>query len=210
MCKIFKSSEILLAIIIAIILNSCASSSYSERYGNNSINETPSEAPSDNEYLEDEINGPIVSATLEESEYIINKLSNVTGTNTKKEKFLHELVSFLNTPYHYGGQTRAGIDCSAFTQKVFKNSLNVTIPRTAREQYKTWQTFNDENELKFGDLIYFDTSTRYFPGHVGIYLDDNLFAHASSSHGVIVSSLSNDYYKSRFVGANRVKIKKQK
>lgn len=206
MHKNFKSREILLVIFITIIINSCASSSYSERYGNNSTNESPSI----NENLEDEIAEPIVTATLEESEYIINKLSNVTGTNTKKEKFLHELVSYLNTPYHYGGQTRAGIDCSAFTQKVFKNSLNVAIPRTAREQYKTWQIFNDKNELKFGDLIYFDTSIRYYPGHVGIYLDDNLFAHASSSHGVIVSSLSNDYYQSRFVGANRVKIKKQK
>lgn len=206
MQRIFKSSIPFLVVIVTIILNSCAASSYSERYGNNYTNETPSA----NENLEDEITEPIVSATIEESEYIINKLSSVTGINTKKEKFLHELVSFLNTPYEYGGQSRTGIDCSAFTQKVFKNSLNVSIPRTAREQYKTWQIFNDENKLKFGDLIYFDTSTRYFPGHVGIYLDDNLFAHASSSHGVIVSSLTNDYYRTRFVGANRVKIKKQK
>lgn len=206
MQRIFKSSKPLLVVIVTIILNSCAASSYSERYGNNDTDESLSA----NENLEDEITEPLVSASLEESEYIINKLSNVTGINTKKEKFLHELVSYLNTPYQYGGQSRTGIDCSAFTQKVFKNSLNVNIPRTAREQYKTWQIFNDENKLKFGDLIYFDTSTRYFPGHVGIYLDDNLFAHASSSHGVIVSSLTNDYYRTRFVGANRVKIKKQK
>ena len=67
--------------------------------------------------------------------------------------------------------------------------MNIKLPRTAREQYKEWQTFKDRDELKFGDLIYFNTSSRYYPGHVGIYLDDNLFAHASSSSGVIVSSL---------------------
>ena len=53
---------------------------------------------------------------------------------------------------------------------------------------KNGNTFSDTDELKFGDLIYFNTSSRYYPGHVGIYLDDNLFAHASSSSGVIVSS----------------------
>ncbi len=147
---------------------------------------------------------------IEETKSIIDKLKDVVGTNNKKEDFLLEIVSFLNTPYEYGGETRNGIDCSAFTQKVYGNSLNVYLPRTAREQYKTWQIFDDIDELKFGDLIYFNTSTRYFPGHVGIYLDDNLFAHASSSNGVIVSSLTNNYYSTRFVGANRVKTIKQK
>ena len=210
MQKIYKQIRIIFPVIITILINSCASSSYSERYGNSATNKSGSSTEEKIEIVEDEITEPLIRVTLEESEYIINKLSNITETNNKKEKFLHEVISYLNTPYYYGGQTRAGIDCSAFTQKVFKNSLNVSIPRTAREQYRTWQTFNDKSELKFGDLIYFDTSKRYFPGHVGIYLDDDLFAHASSSNGVIVSSLSSNYYQSRFVGANRVKITKQK
>ena len=140
-------------------------------------------------------------------ETILSKLRGATDSNRKKEKFLNEIISYLNTPYRYGGESRSGIDCSAFTQKVYSNSLSVTLPRTAREQYRTWSIFKDQDNLRFGDLIYFDTSSRYFPGHVGIYLDDNLFAHASSSKGVIVSSLNNSYYASRFVGANRVKIK---
>ena len=142
-----------------------------------------------------------------EAEEIITKLSGVTGTNRKKGKFLEEIVSYLNTPYRYGGESRSGIDCSAFTQKVFQNSLNVNLPRTAREEFKRSKTFQVKNELKFGDLVYFNTSKRYYPGHVGIYLDDDLFAHASSSKGVIVSSLNNIYYSSKFIGANRVKIK---
>lgn len=145
---------------------------------------------------------------INEAEYVFQRLSYITEDNVKKEKFLKEIINYLNTPYQYGGNSKEGIDCSAFTQNVFRNSLDIFIPRTAREQYKQWKVFDNENELKFGDLIYFDTSRKYFPGHVGIYLDDNLFAHASSSNGVIISSLENAYYSSKFVGANRVKIKK--
>ena len=202
---------ILLTILITtLFITSCSTSSYSERYGSADPNKNKINQQDSTEILEDDIASTIIRATDEEAKSIIDKLKDVVGTNNKKEDFLLEIVSFLNTPYQYGGETRNGIDCSAFTQKVYGNSLNVYLPRTAREQYKTWQIFDDTDELKFGDLIYFNTSTRYFPGHVGIYLDDNLFAHASSSSGVIVSSLTNDYYSTRFVGANRVKINKQK
>ena len=194
-------------IVIPIYLNSCTSSSYFERYGNTS---SSTSQPLSSSNVEDEHAIPPTNITLDEAESIINKLSNVTESNSKKEKFLIEIVSYLNTPYRYGGESRNGIDCSAFTQTVYNNSLNVSIPRTAREQYKAWKIFMSKDDLKFGDLIYFNTSKRYFPGHVGIYLDDNLFAHASSSKGVIVSSLENNYYSSKFVGANRIRTKQHK
>lgn len=200
---------LLIILITTLLINSCSSSSYSERYGRSEPNKNINQIDS-TETLEDDIASTLIPATDEEARSIIDKLKDVVGANNKKEDFLLEIVSFLNTPYQYGGETRDGIDCSAFTQKVYGNSLNVYLPRTAREQFKTWQIFDDMDELMFGDLIYFNTSSRYFPGHVGIYLDDNLFAHASSSNGVIVSSLKNDYYFTRFVGANRVKIYKQK
>lgn len=205
--------RIFLIFVIPIFVISCSSSSYYERYGSNSkhtknIKKTNTESESlSNVNIEDEIYKPPTNVTIREKELIIEKLSDVTNTNKKKQKFLEEIVSYLNTPYLYGGESRRGIDCSAFTQKVFRNSLEIKIPRTAREQYRTWEIFKNKNELKFGDLVYFNTSRRYFPGHVGIYLDNNLFAHASSSKGVIVSSLANSYYSSKFVGANRVKIK---
>ena len=208
MQTINKLFRILIILIIVLSINSCSSSSYSERYGRVESNKKKVTQETSDEILEDEIASPLIRATEDEANSIIEKLRSVVGSNNKKEDFLQEIVSFLNTPYKYGGNTKDGIDCSAFTQKIFGNSLNVYIPRTAREQYKTWQIFDDLGELKFGDLIYFNTSSRYFPGHVGIYLDDKYFAHASSSNGVIVSSLTNDYYSTRFVGANRVKVKK--
>jgi cell wall-associated NlpC family hydrolase len=212
MQKISIVFRLTILIVIPIFLNSCASSTYQERYGNtpSSKKSSTNNKSTSQTKVEDEITQPPSSVSSDESQSILDKLNKVIETNKKKEKFLIEIVGYLNTPYRYGGKSRNGIDCSAFTQNVYKNSLNVNIPRTAREQYRTWTIFKSKADLKFGDLIYFNTSRRYFPGHVGIYLDDNLFAHASSSKGVIVSSLENDYYSSKFVGANRITIKQHK
>jgi cell wall-associated NlpC family hydrolase len=133
----------------------------------------------------------------------IDKIKSFNVALTEREKVLFEVIKFLDTPYKYGGSTSKGIDCSAFTKQVFENSLSLQIPRSAREQY----SFGDKilnDELKFGDLVFFNTTKRSFPGHVGIYLGDDQFAHASRSLGVTVSSLSDPYYKKRFVGARRV------
>lgn len=199
---LYEVLKFLLITTLPIILNSCSSSSYYERYGDFDLKN-----PNTNEKYEDEILPPPSAVSTYEKDFILEKLSRITDSSKKKEKFLSEIIGYLNTPYRYGGNSRTGIDCSAFTQSVYRNSLNVSLPRTAREQYRAWQTFEDRDELKFGDLIYFNTSRIYYPGHVGIYLDDDLFAHASSSKGVIISSLENNYYSNRFIGANRVTIK---
>jgi lipoprotein Spr len=204
MQKTYKVFKKFILILVPFYLVSCSSSSYYERYGTYTA-PNPSYIPSE---VEDETSDPQITVANEEAKSILDKLSEVTESNTKKEKFLNEIISYLNTPYRYGGTTRKGIDCSAFTQKVYGNSMNIKLPRTAREQYKEWRSFRGRDELRFGDLIYFNTSSRYYPGHVGIYLDDNLFAHASSSSGVIISSLENEYYETKFIGANRVIIKK--
>jgi len=132
---------------------------------------------------------------------------NNTFTNTNRsdrEKMLMEILKFVNTPYQYGGNTKSGIDCSAFTQRVFKNSLLLKLNRSAREQYKQGETISNIEELNFGDLVFFDTQTNVKPGHVGIYIGDNLFAHASSKKGVTISSLSHTYYHNRFMGGRRI------
>jgi cell wall-associated NlpC family hydrolase len=199
---LYEVFKVLIFIVVPIFINSCSSSSYYERYRDFDLSN-----PDTDEKYEDEILYQPTNVSVNEKEFIINKLSRVTNSSKKKEKFLSEIISYLNTPYRYGGNSRSGIDCSAFTQTVYRNSLDVSLPRTAREQYRKWKTFDDRDKLKFGDLVYFNTSRIYYPGHVGIYLDDDLFAHASSSKGVIVSSLANDYYSNKFIGANRVTIK---
>ena len=132
------------------------------------------------------------------------KSGDVTSENsTPKEKMLMEMLKYINTPYKYGGTTSSGIDCSAFTQLIFRKSLSIKLDRTAREQYHEGQGVDDINDLEFGDLVFFNTSRREKPGHVGIYIGDHLFVHAARS-GVTVSSLDMDYYAKRFMGGRRI------
>lgn len=120
------------------------------------------------------------------------------------EKVIMEIIKYLNTPYKYGGNSSKGIDCSAFTQTVFNNSLNIALLRSAREQYTRGEVIGGRDNLKFGDLVFFDTRRRVKPGHVGIFLGDNLFAHASRKLGVTISSLNEDYYSKRYMGGRRM------
>jgi hypothetical protein len=123
--------------------------------------------------------------------------------STVREKTLMEIIKYLNTPYKFGGNSTKGIDCSAFTQTVYSNAASLNLLRTARDQY-TQGISIEKTELQFGDLVFFNTRRRVRPGHVGIYIGDNLFAHASSKHGVIVSSLDHQYYLKTYMGARRL------
>jgi cell wall-associated NlpC family hydrolase len=133
-----------------------------------------------------------------------NDSKNLPSNNSIKEKMLMEIIKYLDTPYKYGGNSKNGIDCSAFTQAIFQNTFSVILLRSARDQYTQGFVIDDREKLQFGDLIFFNTRRRVRPGHVGIYIGDNLFAHSSSKNGVIVSSLDLDYYSQRFMGGRRI------
>jgi len=141
---------------------------------------------------------------------VMNKInsSDYTDINavhgTVKERMLMEIIKYLNTPYKFGGTTKDGIDCSSFTQTIFKNVLSMSLLRTAREQFTQGLEVGSKNDLQFGDLIFFNTRRRVRPGHVGIYIGENLFAHASSKQGVIISSLDHDYYSRKYMGGRRI------
>jgi cell wall-associated NlpC family hydrolase len=108
----------------------------------------------------------------------------------------------MGTPYEHGGESLNGIDCSGYTMKVFKNSLGKSLPRSSAQQSKIGSHVRF-NELKFGDLLFFNT-TGDPASHVGIYLGDDLFAHASVTLGVTISSLQSSYYKNRYESARRI------
>ena len=78
----------------------------------------------------------------------------------------------------------------------------MSLPRSARDQFRVGAVV-DSDQLEFGDLVFFNTTGRS-PSHVGIYLEDDLFAHASVTSGVTISSLESTYYKKRFLGARRL------
>ncbi len=126
-----------------------------------------------------------------------------TDYGMKKTVIMDKIMDWLGTPYKFGGTSNKAIDCSGWTQRIFIECADILLPRTAREQVTVGRkiTFNN---LEFGDLIFFHTYSRKFASHVGIYLGDNLFAHASSRFGVTVSSLQSTYYKNRFIGGRRL------
>jgi hypothetical protein len=126
-----------------------------------------------------------------------------TGFGIKKSDIMQQVMAWLGTPYKFGGTTRNAIDCSAFTQKIFLSAGDVLLPRVAREQVNYGKKINMKN-LQFGDLVFFHTYSKKFASHAGIYLGDNLFAHASSKYGVTVSSLESSYYNRTFIGGRRL------
>ncbi len=115
-------------------------------------------------------------------------------------KLLDEIDSWIGTPYMYGGNSRSGVDCSAFTQSVYR-AVNIELPRTASQQAEASESVNP-SELKFGDLLFFNTSGSGI-SHVGIFIGNGFFVHASSSRGVVRESLSKEYYANRIVSAGR-------
>jgi cell wall-associated NlpC family hydrolase len=112
--------------------------------------------------------------------------------------------TMLNVPYRFGGSTLRGIDCSAYVQRVF-GMMDVPLPRTAREQYSVGARVG-RDDIQVGDLLFFRTYAS-FPSHVGIYLGENLFIHASSMvRKVSIDSIDLPYYRKRFIGARRLVV----
>ena len=108
---------------------------------------------------------------------------------------------YLGTPYVFGGTGNGSFDCSGFTMRMYQMS-GIDLPRTADVQYGVGVKVPFGAEMP-GDLVFFET---YLPGpsHVGIYIGDGKFIHASSSKGVTISRLSQPYYAARYLGAKRV------
>ncbi len=120
-------------------------------------------------------------------------------TSRMAQALTRSALRFLGVPYVFGGTTTSGFDCSGFVQHVF-GMLGVAVPRTADAQYDAGKRAVGGPHA--GDLVFFDTYGGV--SHVGIYLGGGKFVHASSSHGVMVSRLSESYWAARYVGAKRL------
>lgn len=135
-------------------------------------------------------NAPPPNARLSDSITVIAELND-------------QLRTWHGTPYRYGGMSRHGVDCSAFVLMTFRDRFALRLPRQTRDQAEIG-TRIDKDELLPGDLVFFKTGSGENGLHVGIYDTDNQFIHASTSQGVMKSSLDNVYWNKKFWQARRI------
>lgn len=107
------------------------------------------------------------------------------------------------TPYRYGGTSKRGVDCSGFVYITFRQEFGKTLPRTTAAQSRLGYSVS-RDALRAGDLVFFHTGSR--TRHVGIYIEDGYFLHASSSNGVMLSSLSDPYWSSHYWKTQRLTV----
>ncbi|MBW6479020.1 MAG: C40 family peptidase [Bacteroidales bacterium] len=141
---------------------------------------------------------PAESAFYEEYSGILGYSLN----GTENPVLLREVAGWLGIPYRYGGTTKAGADCSGFAKMVYLEVYGINLERVTVNMAQNSRRIGKRN-LREGDLVFFRINGRRI-SHVGIYLSNNKFVHASTSRGVIVSDLDEDYYSRNFAFGGRV------
>lgn len=143
-----------------------------------------------------QINSASLQKTLQE-----NKTSSLQIKPAIDKKLYAFYKEWKGVKYKLGGNSKSGIDCSAFIQKAFKEKLDLNLPRTTKLQSKVGKTIN-KSQLNSGDLVFFKTGRT--SRHVGIYMNEGNFMHASTKRGVTISKLDNVYFKRHYWKATRV------
>lgn len=150
-------------------------------------------------------NVPTQVADKEEQEGLakdyLSQIMGVAVSATSNMKLFHFVYDWIGTPYRFGGSSRKGIDCSAFTKQLYSDVFNLTIRRSSRDIFSMVNPVG-KDDLKEGDLVFFKIHSRSI-SHIGIYLGNNRFAHASSK-GVAISSLDDAYYSRYFYKGGRL------
>lgn len=131
-------------------------------------------------------------------------LKNTDVDDDKNMRLYAECSLWMGVRYRYGGNNKKGVDCSGLVFNIFKTTYRKKTPRSTNELSSKSSTVK-RNDLRTGDLVFFATTKNSKKAtHVGIYLKNGYFIHASTSSGVIVTHLSQDYYKKRWIKGGRI------
>lgn len=116
------------------------------------------------------------------------------------------VADWIGTPYRYGSHSKKGTDCSGFAYLLYLDVYEKNIGRSSSHSLMSQSKRVSKNDLKEGDLVFFNINNRRGgrASHVGVYLKDNKFVHASTRQGVIISSLNESYYSRTFIGGGRI------
>jgi lipoprotein Spr len=142
----------------------------------------------------------IESASPVQLKYAV--LLNTEVESLPNKVLLESVDTWYGVRYRTGGNTKSGVDCSGFTVAVYAAVYGINLPRVSREQYRISRKIST-TELIEGDLLFFNTRGSGV-SHVGVYLGNNKFIHATVSKGVMVNGLFDSYYIKRFIGAGRI------
>lgn len=139
------------------------------------------------------------------SDHVRTKYAEYLATdpaNIKNVRLYEFIDDWYGVPYRYGGIDRQGVDCSGFVQQLYTQVYQRTVPRTTSEMAKQVKSVS-KGKLQEGDIVFFDISGKK-NAHMGVYLQNDRFVHASSSKGVIISTLNNPYYQRAYSKGGKI------
>lgn len=131
------------------------------------------------------------------------KILGVPEFELKNEKLYHVIDEWMGVPYKYGGKDKNGIDCSGFSGMIYKTVFGIALPASSNDIYKV-SKFVKKYELKEGDLVFFKID-KPTVSHVGVYLANNKFVHATTRKGVMINDLDEPYYANSFFAGGCIK-----
>jgi len=132
-----------------------------------------------------------------------NNHANTNYSGTVDQSTMGKIIAgYLRTPYQLGGTGKLGIDCSGLVYVIYRDYNSTRLPKTTNKLYHDLKRVDYKN-CRYGDLLFFSFD-RTDVSHVGIYVGNDKFVHASKARGVIISSMNEDYYRNNYKGARRV------
>ena len=169
-----------------------------------------SDNPAPNARNEHSIDKKIYTADVikpREARGLKEKYATILGVKNKEidNVVLYSFIDdWIGTHYHMGGLYRSGIDCSGFAKRLFEAVFSTELPHSSSEQFNICKRIKKLDNMEEGDLVFFKTKGKHI-SHVGVYLMNDYFVHASTSQGVVISSLKEEYWQKHLAGAGKIK-----